>query len=289
MPELPEVETIKRGLEKFVIAKTIKSVDFDWPKSFQGEKKDIIGTKITDVRRRAKMIVIKLKNNSNNLNLLFHLKMTGQLIYRGKDEAHQFAGGHPDHEWHAKLPTKHTRIIFEFSDKTKLFFNDLRKFGWCKVLTDEELKNALKKFSEVEPFTDKFNVEYLKSFTKKIPNRKIKQLLMDQELITGIGNIYADEILFAAGVLPTRKIKDIKPNEWQIIHDKTLKILKKAIKHGGTTDSDYVNADGHKGGMQNHLKVYHRKGEACLNKCGGKVERIKIGGRGTHFCPKCQK
>lgn len=283
MPELPEVETIKRGLEKFVVGKTIKSVEFDWPKSFQGDKAKIIGSKITDINRRAKMIILKL---SNGLNLAFHLKMTGQLIYRGKDLKHQFAGGHPDHEWHAQLPTKHTRIIFTFNDDSKLFFNDLRKFGWCKVLIPQGVE-VLKNDYGLDPFDKNFDTQYLLAHAKRIPNRNIKQFLMDQAIAPGMGNIYTDETLFDAKITPIRKVKEIKMSEWQQLILSMRKILKLGIKHGGTTDSDYVDAEGRRGGMQDYLKVYHRTGKPCLT-CKNNIKRIVIGGRGTHFCPKCQ-
>lgn len=307
MPELPEVETIKLGLSKKIIGKKITDIEIEplrhgsgQAKSFQGNPRDVIDSSITDIQRRAKLIRVKL---SNNLNLLFHLKLTGQLIYRSPSfslssntlkrelqnkKDNSFSGGHPSHDWHLNLPNSNTRLIFSFNDSSKLYFNDLRKFGWCKVLSDQNITQI---FGDVgaEPFSKDFTVEYLLSKAKRIPNRNIKQFLMDQTIIAGIGNIYTDETLFDAKISPLRKLKDIKLSEWQTIRQSILKILKLGIKYGGTTDSDYVNADGKKGGMQNHLKVYHRTGKSCPNGCGGKIERISIGGRGTHFCFLCQK
>lgn len=294
MPELPEVETIKRGLSAKIIGKKIVEIEIKNEKSFLGDRLLVIGYEVIGIERRAKLIRFRL---SNDYNLLFHLKLTGQLIYRqpslnpllDKEGTLRggFAGGHPDHDWHAELPNKHTRIIFTFDDNSKLFFNDLRKFGWCKVLTPQAIE-ALDKEYGIEPFSKDFTVPNIIVRTDKIGNRKIKEFLMDQKIIAGIGNIYADEILFASRIRPDRRVKDVTKAEWQKIHDNTIKILKLAIKYGGTTDSDYVNAEGKKGGMQDHLKVYHRTNQKCVG-CGGVVKRITMGGRGTHFCPECQK
>lgn len=283
MPELPEVETIKIGLSKKIIGKKIVDIDVRNKKSFQGDIRDVVGNKIISVERRAKLIRIKL---DNDLNLLFHLKLTGQLIVI--DKKSRFAGGHPSHDWHAKLPNTNTRIIFTFSDKSKLFFNDLRKFGWCKVLKSETIVRLFDNDYGFEPLDKDFTVEYLLSKAKRIPNRNIKQFLMDQKIAAGMGNIYTDEALFEARISPLRKVKDIKMAEWQKLIESMKIVLTSGIKYGGTTDSDYVNAEGKKGGMQEHLKVYHRTGKPCFG-CKGVVKRITIGGRGTHYCPTCQK
>jgi formamidopyrimidine-DNA glycosylase len=328
MPELPEVETIRRGLSDKIVGKKITDLTFDWPNSFQGDSADVVGKKVVSVQRRAKTIQVELNDDRN---LLFHLKMTGQLIWRssgfrtqdlglGEDQKYDnqvrsldpktyelnpkkvsdfFAGGHPDHDWHLPLPNKHTRIIFTFEDDSKLFFNDLRKFGWCKVLSGKELLAIHDEKYGLEPIrldgthsgqaAPGFDEKYLIGFAKKYPNRKIKQFLLDQTIIAGIGNIYADEALFAAKISPYRLAKDIKKEEWAELIKVTIEILDLAIKKGGTTDSDYVNVEGKKGGMQDYLKVYHKEGESCANKCGDFVHRTTIAGRGTHYCPRCQK
>jgi formamidopyrimidine-DNA glycosylase len=290
MPELPEVETIRRGLATKIVGRKIIGVDILWHKSFIGKPKNIIDSEIVEVERRAKVIRIKL---SNDLNLLFHLKLTGQLIHehqtKNNGEIIDFAGGHPSHDWHAELPNSNTRIIFEFDDKSKLFFNDMRKFGWCKVLTNTEIESIYKKDYGLEPLDKDFDVNYLLSKAKNIPNRNIKQFIMDQTIAAGMGNIYTDEALFEAKISPLRKIKDIKMAEWKTLISAMQKVLNLGIKYGGTTDSDYVNVDGKKGGMQDYLKVYHKVGQPCANDCGGKVERIVVGSRGTHYCPICQK
>lgn len=289
MPELPEVETIRRGLSKRIDGKTITDILILNKKSFIGDESKVVKSKVESIERRAKVIRIKL---SNDLNLLFHLKMTGQMIHEhhnpGDGDTIDFAGGHPSHDWHAKLPNTNTRIIFEFDDKSKLSFNDMRKFGWCKLLTDNEVEAIFKKDYGLEPLDVNFTVEYLLEKGKRIPNRNAKQFLMDQTICAGMGNIYTDEALFEARISPLRKIKDIKLSEWQTLISSMQKVLNLGIKYGGTTDSDYVDVEGHKGGMQDHLKVYHRQGKDCPWGCGGQVTQIRIAGRGTHFCSNCQ-
>ncbi len=294
MPELPEVETIRRGLMGKIVGKTIAEVEVRVPKLFQGDRALVQGHQVKKISRRAKILAIGL---DNGYNLLFHLKMTGQLIYIDRNNE-RFAGGHPDHNWHAKLPNSTTAIVFNFGDQTHLYFNDLRKFGWCKVLTDVQLEEIFRDSYGPEPIdivdnlvgkTDEFTVEYLLSWAKKIPNRSIKQFLLDQKIIAGIGNIYADEAVFLAGIMPTRKVKEISPEEWQKLVECVKMVLENGVKYGGTTDSDYVNADGKKGGMQDYLNVYHREDLPCTNNCGGVIKRMTVGGRGTHYCENCQK
>ncbi len=282
MPELPEVETIKLGLAKKLIGKKISKITIYNKKSFLGNPKKIQDKKILKVGRRAKNLIIGF----DKVNLLIHLKMTGQLIYI--DKGKRVAGGHPSHDWHDDLPNKHTRVEYLFADGSKLFFNDLRKFGWCKILDDQDLDKALEGFGP-EPFSGNFNLDYLKLQAKRVPNRTIKQFLMDQTIIAGIGNIYNDETLFLSKIHPQTKVQKLRDADWEKIIKNAVKVLKKGIKYGGTTDSDYVDAEGKQGGMQNYLNVYHRTGEKCKNKCGGTIERIKVGGRGTYFCPNCQK
>lgn len=284
MPELPEVETIKNGLKGRIVGKIITDLSFDSNKTFQGEPQEVIGQKVIGLERRAKILRIKLENYKN---LLFHLKMTGQLIFIASDKK-RLAGGHPSHDWHDKLPNKHTRITFTFDDDSRLFFNDLRKFGWCKVLTDEEIREIFEDYGP-EPFSKGFTSEYLLERAKKIPQRNLKQFLMDQKIIAGIGNIYNDESLFLAELMPTTKVGALTLTDWQTIVDSVKNVLELGIKYGGTTDSDYVNAEGRKGGMQEHLNVYHRADQPCPKGCKGLVEKMTIGGRGTFYCRLCQK
>ncbi len=283
MPELPEVETITKQLGSVLAGKTIVGLSVLYGKSFQGKKTEVIGQKVKTVSRRAKLAIIALENEKF---LLFHLKMTGQLILVGHNK--RIAGGHADHDWHAELPNKHTRIIFDFGNDQKLYFNDMRKFGWCKLLTKSELNEYLASYGP-EPLDSGFTLEYLKSKAVGSSKTAIKKFLMDQSIIAGIGNIYADETLYAARIHPLRSAGSITDVEWQRIVKEAKRILAFAVTKGGTTDSDYVNAYGKKGGMQDFLKVYHHAGEPCPGGCGGKIEKIVVGGRGTHFCPACQK
>jgi len=282
MPELPEVETIATQLAMTLAGKKIAGLTVLNKGSFVGDKNQVIGQTIAVVDRRAKVLRMKL---GNCLYLLFHLKMTGQLIFI--DHNKRIAGGHADHDWHAELPNAHTRIIFDFGGEQKLYFNDLRKFGWCKLVTEAEMNEYFTKYGP-EPLPH-IDLRALKAHAVRMSRSAVKKFIMDQSVISGIGNIYADETLFAARIHPRRLVGSITDAEWENIAHEAERILKLAVKHGGTTDSDYVNAEGKKGGMQDYLLVYHHAGEPCPRSCGGKIERITVGGRGTHFCPNCQK
>jgi formamidopyrimidine-DNA glycosylase len=281
MPELPEVETIRRGLDKKITGRKVTGVDVFIPKSFQGKPEKVIGQKVEAVERRAKLLRIKLEKT----NLLIHLKMTGQLIYVFSKK--RFAGGHPSHDWHAELPNKYTRVILNFDDGSRLFFNDLRRFGWIKVTDDKTTDEVMSEYGP-EPLSGEFTVDYLIERAKRVPARNIKQFLMDQTIIAGVGNIYNDETLYLARISPLTKVGCLTKSDWVAIKASLIETLNKGIKYGGTTDSDYVDAEGKKGGMQEHLNVYHRQGLAC-HRGDGKIKRIKIGGRGTYYCPSCQK
>jgi len=284
MPELPEVETIARDLNGKLKNKkiiSVKSLDKKVFRLSEGDVKNIFGKKIKSASRRAKMIIFDL----NGYNLIFHLKMTGQLVYKIKAEI--IAGGHPILNQDQKLPNKFTRAIFKFNDKSALYFNDIRRFGWVKLIT----KNEFIKFSDrlgVEPLSLDFTLKYFNEFLSRKPKASIKQALLDQTYISGIGNIYADESLFIAGIKPDRKIKTLKPEEIKKLWRAIPKILKYAIKHRGTSFNNYVDAQGQAGNFLKYLKVYGREGRKCEN-CGEPVKKMKLGGRGTHWCDKCQK
>lgn len=282
MPELPEVETIANGLQKTLAGKNIVGLDILYSGSFLGNINDVIGQNIVSIKRRAKVLIVGL---SSGKFIMFHLKMTGQLIYI--DKSLRIAGGHADHDWHATLPNSHTRLIFDIEGDGRLFFNDMRKFGWCKVVTKDEMDRYLSKYGP-EPLPT-VNLMALKTRATRMGGSAIKKFIMNQEVISGIGNIYADEILFASRIHPKSLVNTINDSDWQKIATNTAKILKLAVSKGGTTDSDYVNAYGEKGGMQDFLKVYHHNGEPCPSDCGGTIGKTIVGGRGTHFCPVCQK
>jgi formamidopyrimidine-DNA glycosylase len=313
MPELPEVETIRLGLQKTIIGKKITRFESLDSKVVQFTPEDIKNSKIINIGRKAKMLHFDLDNKKS---ILIHLKMTGQLIWEkcGAESKHclkksRVAGGHPSPDWIAILPTKHTRAIFSFNDGSKLFFNDLRRFGYMKLYDTKLIQNSniknqnLSKHSVLgpletipelaklgpEPFSHDFNVEYLMEKASKIPNRKIKQFITDQEIISGVGNIYVDEALFYAGISPLRPVKEIKLKEWTKIIESIKKALELGLKYGGSSEDTYVDAFGNQGTMGEHTKVYRKTGQSCLNGCGGTIQRITLGGRSTHYCETCQK
>ncbi len=290
MPELPEVETVRRGLEKNIIGKKISKVKIYRKKNFEGNKKDIINKKVEKVLRYGKYLAIELEEFHF---LLVHLKMTGQLLYREekgikKDEENESVYDS------AKLPNKYTRVEIQFHDDTFLFFNDLRAFGWVKVkkFNKEPLPEKLfdREFGP-EPFSKDFTFKYLKKILGNT-RRAIKTVIMDQKDIAGVGNIYAAEALFCARIDPRRpanKVVKEDPKKVKQLLPCIKKALKKGIKYSGSTaeNGSFRDIDGERGEMQNHLKVYGREGEECPA-CDGEIKKIKVGGRGTYFCPKCQ-
>lgn len=293
MPELPEVETLKRQL-KLLQGKKIKTAIVKWPKmvaplSVAKFITGVKGRKITKVDRRAKMLVFYL---DDGWFLVVHLKMTGQLVYKKirnqkNKKLSVITGGHPQKIDSDELPNKFTHIVLEFSDGSKLFFNDMRKFGWMRLVDGGGLKSILDKYG-VEPLLAAFTYSCFKEKINKYPNRKLKQTLLDQSLISGLGNIYVDEACFCAKVMPTRNIVSLKESEIKRLYNCIKKILKLAVAKKGTSFNTYVHSDGNKGNFVAYLKVYGRKGENCF-KCHNIIHKIKVNGRGTHFCPICQK
>lgn len=294
MPELPEVETLRRELEKAVKGKIIKTAKINWskmvkPLSRAQFSRRIVNNKIISVNRRAKVLLLELSRcdkKSKSCFLAIHLKMTGQLILRPK-KGKLVIGGHPQKGGANNLPTKHTHIIIYFTDGSILYFNDIRKFGWMRLLSEKDV-DELSSGLGIEALDNKFDLSKFQAILRKYPKRKIKQLLTDQKLIAGIGNIYADESCFAAGILPSRLVQNISKEETAKLLSNIKKILKLAIAKGGTSSDTYVQLSGEPGGFVPYLKVYGRKGLRC-KRCRGQVERIKLGGRGTHFCSSCQK
>jgi formamidopyrimidine-DNA glycosylase len=288
MPELPEVETVKRGLAKALPGKKIADFDSDWHKAVNRPVKEyrriLKGLKVLGVGRRGRMLILDL---SQRWKIFVHLKMTGQLVFRDKKQC--LIGGHPIEQSCANLPNKYTHAKFTFSDGSNLFFNDVRKFGWVRLFTGVELDHAIKRMSlGPEPLTKDFSVDYLWQMMKKRPRSKIKQFIMDNKVVVGVGNIYSDEVCFYARVRPDRLVRTIKKAQAKKIHDGIIKILKAAIKAQGTTFSNYVNSNGEAGAYTRQLKVYQRYGEKCFH-CRGIIKRMKIGGRTSSFCPACQR
>lgn len=288
MPELPEVETVKRGLVKALVGKKITGFDSDWHKAVNRPvsqyKRTLKGLKILGVRRRARMIILDL---SQDWKIFVHLKMTGQLVFR--DQKRCLIGGHSIAKSCETLPNKFTHAIFSFSGGSNLYFNDVRKFGWVRLYTGEQLSEVIERMElGPEPLSKDFSIKYLIETMAKRPRSKIKQFIMDNKVVVGVGNIYSDEVCFYARVKPDRPVGTIKPAQAKKIYDGILKILKAAIKAQGTTFSNYVNADGEAGAYTRKLKVYQRYGKKCYH-CKSIIKRMKIGGRTSSYCPKCQK
>lgn len=286
MPELPEVETIKRELDKSLKGQVISDVEILWDKTVSPTttinfKEIIIGRKILGLERRAKMLLIHL---DKDISLAIHLKMTGQLIFVPVS-GHIISGGHPTHD--VQTPGRHTRLIFKLRNDDTIYFNDLRKFGWVRVL-DDKLKKYINTEVGIEPLSTKYTTVHFKKILEKYPNRTVKQILLDQKLIAGIGNIYADEAAFLAKVLPMRKAKTLTEKEINDLHHNIIAVLKLSIRKKGTSSKNYLRSNGEKGGFVPYLMVYGRKNEKCKT-CGTLIIKTKHAGRGTHYCPKCQK
>jgi formamidopyrimidine-DNA glycosylase len=288
MPELPEVETVKRGLQTFIIGKQIKSATHDTPKSFPNAEADVgqflYGAKITEVRRRAKVLLIDL---STNYTLVIHLKMTGQMVFRGEQV---FGAGHPNDSLIGELPDRSTRVILEFTDKSHLYFNDQRKFGWMRLIPTIEVEN-LDFFKKVgpEPLSDDFTPQVFIERVRKRANTTIKAALLDQTVLAGIGNIYADEGLWGAKIHPATRVRDLNDMQLKKLFAELQYVLKLSIEKGGSTDRNYVNAEGKRGSYIDFARVFRREGKDCPRHPGVVIQKIRVAGRGTHICPKCQK
>lgn len=288
MPELPEVETVKNGLNRLIIGRQIIAVNSNNPKSLQVSEFDlsnfILNSKIESVRRRAKVLIIDL---STNYSLVIHLKMTGQLVFI--DKLSRFGAGHPNDSLIGKLPDKSTRVVFDFYDQSKLFFNDQRKFGWIKLIPTSQIfeLDFMKKLGP-EPLEDGFSVEQFKQRFKKRPRTNIKSALLDQTVIAGVGNIYADESLWGARIHPRRLVGSLSDDELNNLYKQVRKVMKLSIEKGGSTNRNYVNAEGKKGSYMDYANVFRREKTPCP-RCGSEIIKNKVAGRGTHICPICQQ
>jgi formamidopyrimidine-DNA glycosylase len=288
MPELPEVETVRRGLHRLIIGKIIKSVSFDTPKSFPNVKTDVdsflVNSEITDVRRRAKVLMIDL---ATNYTLVIHLKMTGQLVF--VDNSSRFGAGHPNDSLVGSLPDKSTRVNIEFIDKSHLYFNDQRKFGWVRLMPTNEVPSIdfMKKVGP-EPLEETFTVDEFIGRFKRRSRTTIKAALLDQAIIAGVGNIYADESLWGAEIHPSRTVGSITDVEFAKLYTEVRSVMNLSIEKGGSTNRNYVNAEGKKGSYMDFARVFRREGLACP-RCGTEIIKIRVAGRGTHVCPVCQK
>lgn len=274
MPELPEVETIRKTLRQLVLNKTIEDISILWPKIIQqpDDTKEftelLIGQTINEIERRGKFLMFYLDTHV----LISHLRMEGKYGVYPKEEP----------------VTKHTHVIFHFSDGKELRYKDVRKFGTMHVFQKgEEFSGPPLKHLGPEPFEDAFTVDYLANKLSKT-NRHVKTALLDQTILAGLGNIYVDEALFAASILPTRLGSTLTEEELIKLHQSIIDILSEAVEQGGTTIRSYVNSQGQIGMFQVKLNVYGREEETC-NRCGEIITKMKVGTRGTHICSKCQK
>ncbi len=288
MPELPEVETVRIGLARLLPGHVVTEVRHDWDKSFPNPVADVkeflIGSKINDIKRRAKVLIIGL---SSNYSLVIHLKMTGQLVYRALNVT--FGAGHPSDSLISALPDKSTRVEMTFKDGGKLFFNDQRKFGWMRLVPTAEVPQIdFMKRVGPEPLSADFTAAEFRKLLSKRPRSSIKAVLLDQSIIAGIGNIYADESLWGARVHPSKLVKDISTSKMNTLFVQIREILHLAIQKGGSTDRNYIDAEGNKGSYLKFARVFRREGRPCP-RCGTTIIKTRVAGRGTHFCPHCQK
>ena len=330
MPELPEVETIRRGLNRLVIGKIIKSAVTDNPRSFPNALADVraflVGAQIVDVRCRAKVLMIDL---SSKYTLVIHLKMTGQLVFVNENieygewnmeggemlnknnqspkttasslptsNSHipiaetreaRFAGGHPSDGLVGQLPDKSTRVIIEFTDGSHLYFNDQRKFGWVRLMPTAEVPNIdFMKRVGPEPLEADFTPkQFADRFTRRAKTT-IKAALLDQSVIAGVGNIYADEALWGAMIHPSTRVGDLPYSKFKSLYTEVRYVMNLSIDKGGSTNRNYLNAEGKKGSYMDFARVFRREGQACP-RCGAEIIKIRVAGRGTHLCPTCQR
>ncbi len=288
MPELPEVETVRAGLEPFLPGKTVDGVWHNWAKSFPNADDDVqrflIGTRILRVKRRGKALMIEL---DSKYSLVIHLKMTGQLVYRSQDE--RFGAGHPNDSLVDDLPDKSTRVILDFRGGSKLFFNDFRKFGWVRLLPTAEVPNIdfFKRLGP-EPLSADFTPPHFRERLARRPNTNIKAALLDQSVIAGVGNIYADESLWGAKIHPQTLVKNVSAAKMNTLFRELRTVLQLSIDKGGSSDKNYVNAEGKRGSYLTFARVFRREGQPCP-RCNTTIIKMRVAGRGTHICPHCQR
>ena len=301
MPELPEVETIRIGLNRFLPGKVIADVWHDWPKSFPNAPADVarflVGAEVEDIRRRGKVLLIEL---SSKYSLVIHLKMTGQLVFIPKTSKlkakslklkaeEKFGGGHPTDSLINDLPDRSTRVIIDFTDGSKLFFNDQRKFGWMRLLPSAEvpLIDFMKTIGP-EPLEDDFTVDMFIERLQKRKNSGIKAVLLDQKVLAGVGNIYADESLWLAKIHPAAPVNSISKAKLVALYSAVRDVLQLSIESGGSSDRNYVNTKGERGSYLEFARVFRRAGQPCP-RCGTEIIKIRVAGRGTHICPREQR
>ncbi|HWA52424.1 MAG TPA: bifunctional DNA-formamidopyrimidine glycosylase/DNA-(apurinic or apyrimidinic site) lyase [Patescibacteria group bacterium] len=280
MPELPEVESIRLQLEKFLLGHKIISLEVKDRRIFQGDEKEIIGAKFIKARRFGKVTVLDLDNNKS---LMIHVKMTGQVIYRGPNLkkpllSPKISGG---------LGGPHTHVIFTLDNDGKIYYNDFRKFGWFKIVDTKDVeKTDLVGKMGPEPFKN-LTLEYFKNVLSKT-RRPVKVVIMDQSKVAGVGNIYANDALYLSKINPARPANSLNENETKKLFDAIHEVLNEGMKHGGSSENTFVTPDGGEGGYQRHTLVYGKQGILCPVCKKEKIIKIMLGGRGTYYCPYCQ-
>lgn len=272
MPELPEVETVRKWLEQLVVGKTIQSVDIFWSRIVENDNKQfcdaLVGQMIKNIERRGKFLIFKLSDS----DLISHLRMEGKYEYFEKNEPLE----------------KHTHVVFHFTDESELRYLDVRKFGRMSLVRkDEALLEKNLRVLGPEPTAEEFLLRDFRCEIKE-KHKAIKPLLLEQKLVVGLGNIYVDETLWQAKIHPERLSDSLKPKEITLLHETIIDVLGRAVEAGGSTIRTYINALGEAGKFQQELKVYGKTGAPC-ERCGTPIVKIKVAQRGTHFCPKCQK
>ena len=322
MPELPEVETVRRGLDRLIVGRVVRSVKvFDSPKSFPNDPDAVAqflyGAQITAVRRRAKVLLIDL---STEYTLVIHLKMTGQLVFlqeghtpsldsevNSESSRHplelvhstratlldasgdlRFGAGHPNDSLIGELPDRSTRVAIEFRDGSHLYFNDQRKFGWVKLYPSIEVPNIdFMQRVGPEPLEDSFTeVEFIPRIRRR-NNTTVKAVILDQTVLAGVGNIYADESLWGAKIHPATRVRDLTDEQLTVLLSEIKYVMNLSIEKGGSTDRNYVNAEGKRGSYIDFARVFRCEGKPC-SRCGTLIEKTRVAGRGTHVCLVCQ-
>ncbi len=289
MPELPEVETIRIGLQRLLPGETIAADNSDTPKSFPNSLEQVrqflIGATITEVDRRGKGLIIKL---DTDYALIIHLKMTGQLVFRPK-RGEGFGGGHPTDSLIGRLPDKSTRVTLTFRSGAQLFFNDQRKFGWMKLIPQAEVSEE-GFFAKLGPeaLADDFTFEIFQQRISRRRKTSIKAAILDQSVLAGVGNIYADEGLYAAQIHPATRVENVSPVKLKRLYTALREVMRLSISLGGSSDKNYIDAEGNRGSYLEFAKVFRREGESC-ERCGRPIEKIRVAGRGTHICSHCQR
>lgn len=289
MPELPEVETIRRGLTATTLGRLVEGVDVLWAGSLTAAPKDVdrlvVGHRIVEVRRRGKLLIVDLDSAAH---LLVHPMMTGQLVVVD-DGRTLFAGGHPSRSMLEAMPNRTTRVVFRLDGGRVLYFNDGRKFGRIRLVDDVRLESDpfLVRLGP-EPLGDGFTLRGFRSQLARHARAPIKAVLLNQTAVAGIGNIYADESLHLARVHPQRPAGGLTSGESRRLRDAIETTLALAVEHGGTSFADYVNDARGRDSYLAHARVFRRQGLPCLV-CGTTIERLRVAGRGTNVCPHCQQ